>query len=150
MTLLTRLGIAIGSIVALLMTTVGPASAAAAGASVHAAGNVVFVLNDNPAGNQVVAYDRQTDGQLTLAGTYSTGGNGGVLAGSVVDHTASQGALAYDASRGLLFAVNPGARTIAVFRVAGDHSRGRRSSRPAAPSRSASPRRAHSSTCSTR
>lgn len=120
MTLLTRLGIAIGSIVALLMTTVGPASAAAAAAAVHPAGNVVFVLNDNPAGNQVVAYDRQTNGQLTLAGTYSTGGNGGVLAGSVVDHTASQGALAYDASRGLLFAVNPGSSTIAVFRVAGD------------------------------
>jgi DNA-binding beta-propeller fold protein YncE len=68
----------------------------------------------------VVAYDRAEDGSLTQAGTYATGGVGGVLAGSVVDHTASQGALAYDQARGLLFAVNAGSSTVSVFRVAGD------------------------------
>jgi hypothetical protein len=36
------------------------------------------------------------DGTLSPAGSYPTGGLGGVLAGSVVDHTASQGAVAYD------------------------------------------------------
>jgi 6-phosphogluconolactonase (cycloisomerase 2 family) len=81
---------------------------------------VVFVLTDNQAGNQVVAYDRVGNGSLKQAAAYSTGGNGGVLTGSVVDHTASQGALAYDASSGLLFAVNPGSSTVSVFSVSGD------------------------------
>ena len=57
---------------------------------------------------------------MTPAGTYPTGGLGGVLTGSVVDHTASQGALAYDEARGLLIAVNPGSNTVSVFRVDGD------------------------------
>ncbi len=114
----TRLGIALGFVLALFTMLVGTASATSVGRA--DASNVVFVLTDNPSGNQVVAYDRGTDGQLASAGSYSTGGNGGVLAGSVVDHTASQGALAYDRSRGLLFAVNPGSSTIAVFRVSGD------------------------------
>ena len=52
---------------------------------------VVFVQTDNTAGNQVVAYHRNVDGTLTLAGTYDTGGLGGQLTGSVVDHLASQG-----------------------------------------------------------
>jgi 6-phosphogluconolactonase (cycloisomerase 2 family) len=38
----------------------------------------------------------------------------------VVDHTASQGALAYDQARGLLLAVNPGSNTVSVFCVYGD------------------------------
>jgi 6-phosphogluconolactonase (cycloisomerase 2 family) len=71
----------------------------------------------------VVAFRRAADGTLSPAGTYSTGGLGGILTGSVVDHTASQGALAYDRDRGLLIAVNPGSDTISVFRVDGDRLR---------------------------
>jgi 6-phosphogluconolactonase (cycloisomerase 2 family) len=78
------------------------------------------VQTDNPAGNQIVAYDREADGRLTQSGVYDTGGLGGVLAGSVVDHTASQGALAYDPTHRMLLASNPGSSTISVFRVNGD------------------------------
>ena len=84
------------------------------------ASGAVFALTDNTAGNAVAAYHRAADGTLTQAGTYATGGLGGVLATSVVDHTASQGALAYDADRGLLLAVNPGSNTVSVFHVQGD------------------------------
>jgi 6-phosphogluconolactonase (cycloisomerase 2 family) len=80
----------------------------------------VFALSDNTAVNSVAAYHRAPDGTLTQAGTYATGGRGGVLPGSVVDHTASQGALAYDQAHGLLIAVNAGSNTISVFRVHGD------------------------------
>jgi DNA-binding beta-propeller fold protein YncE len=80
----------------------------------------VFVQNDNPAGNQVVAYDRAADGSLTQAGVYGTGGLGGALTESVVDHVASQGSLAYDRHDGLLYAVNPQSNTISVFSVFGD------------------------------
>src|SRR5215469_13152322 len=66
-----------------------PASAAsttARGEFPGPAGHAVFVQNDNLTGNQVVAYKRSGKGTLTLAGTYNTGGLGGQLTGSVVDH----------------------------------------------------------------
>lgn len=95
---------------ALMLSSVASASADRA----------VFVQTDNPAGNQVVVYDREPSGTLTAAGTYSTGGLGGALEGSVVDHLASQGALTYDRDEGLLYAVNAGSNTVSVFAVFGD------------------------------
>jgi 6-phosphogluconolactonase (cycloisomerase 2 family) len=82
-------------------------------------GDAVFVQSDNPAANTVVAYERAADGSLTPANTYATGGLGGVLAGSVVDHLASQGSLVYDRAHQLLIAVNAGSNTISVFAVHG-------------------------------
>ena len=82
--------------------------------------HVVFVQTDNTAGNQVVAYDRADNGVLTLANTYNTGGLGGILDGSAVDHLASQGSLTYDPSNALLYAVNAGSNTVSVFSVRGD------------------------------
>ena len=80
----------------------------------------VFVQTDNLAGNTIVAYDRAADGRLHQAGVYPTGGNGGALTGSVVDHLASQGSLAFDRASGLLYAVNAGSDTVTVFAVHGD------------------------------
>ena len=117
MRLTARYGFILAALVASL-AAVGAASASPGGG--HGSGRVVFVLTDNTSGNRVVAYDRLGDGRLKSAGAYSTGGNGGVLTGSVVDHTASQGALAYDAADGLLFAANPGSSSVSVFAVSGD------------------------------
>lgn len=109
-----------------LATAVSVSGASTAGATtpqgsfVSGGHNVVFVQTDNPAGNQVVAYDRADNGSLTLANTYATGGLGGVLSGSVVDHLASQGSLTYDPSNNLLYAVNAGSNTLSVFSVHGD------------------------------
>jgi DNA-binding beta-propeller fold protein YncE len=100
----------------------GPASAA----TVHrhfffgGAHRAVFVQTDAVSGNQVVAYHRAADGTLAWAGTYDTGGLGGVLTGSVVDHLASQGSLTYDRRHGLLYAVNAGSNTVSVFAARGD------------------------------
>ncbi len=88
--------------------------------SERGADHVVFVQTDNLAGNSVVAYDRADDGTLSPAGTYPTGGNGGMLTSSVVDHVASQASLVYDANHALLFAVNAGSNTVSVFSVRGD------------------------------
>jgi 6-phosphogluconolactonase (cycloisomerase 2 family) len=85
------------------------------------ANNVVFVQTDNTAGNQVVAYDRSPSGTLSPSGTYDTGGLGGQLSGSVVDHLASQGSLTYDPGSAQLYAVNAGSNTVSVFSVRGDH-----------------------------
>jgi 6-phosphogluconolactonase (cycloisomerase 2 family) len=95
------------------------ATPAFATASSPAAG-AVFVQTDNTAGNRVVAYDRAANGTLRPAGSYATGGRGGILAGSVVDHTASQGSLAWDPAHARLYAVNAGSNTISVFGVSGD------------------------------
>lgn len=86
----------------------------------HRPGPTVFVQTDNLQGNGVVAYDRNPDGTLTEAGQYPTGGLGGQLEGSVVDHTASQGSLQLDQQDGLLYAVNAGSNTVSVFSVYGD------------------------------
>jgi len=93
----------------------------AAASSIGAAGpHVVFVQNDDPAGNAITAYDRTASGGLTQVGSYPTGGLGGVLAGSVVDHLASEGSLAYDQDAHRLYAVNAGSDSITVFSVHGD------------------------------
>jgi hypothetical protein len=98
------------------------AGAAVAAPAHHApSGHAVFVQTDNTDGNAVVAYHRSADGTLTRSGTYGTGGDGGVLAGSVVDHLASQGSLVLDRAHHLLYAVNAGSDTVTVFTVDGDH-----------------------------
>ena len=113
------------AIIGAAITGAAPAFASTSAAA-HPAGHgygashAVFVQTDNTAGNRVVAYDRAAGGTLTAAGSYATGGRGGILAGSVVDHTASQGSLTYDPQHGLLFAVNAGSDTISVFAVSGD------------------------------
>jgi DNA-binding beta-propeller fold protein YncE len=106
--------------VALPFATPALASTAAPAFSSGGASHAVFAATDNTSGNQVVAYYRAPDGTLSPAGTYATGGLGGVLAGSVVDHLASQGSLSYDPGHALLYAVNAGSDTISVFAVNGD------------------------------
>lgn len=119
MSSLTRFSVAATSLAAAvtgLVASPSQADPAHAGGADH----VVFVQNDDPAGNTIAAYDRTPSGGLTQVGSYSTGGLGGVLSGSVVDHTASQGSLAYDSTTHLLFAVNAGSDSVTVFSVFGD------------------------------
>lgn len=75
----------------------------------------VFIQTNNPAGNQVLAYDRADDGTLTLAETVDTGGSGGRNEGTVEDPLASQGSLSYDADHRLVIAVNAGSNTVSVL-----------------------------------
>jgi 6-phosphogluconolactonase (cycloisomerase 2 family) len=112
----TTTRVALGGLLAALALVVSTGTAGAVPGA-----RAVFVQTDNPAGNQVVVYDRATDGSLSPAGTYDTGGLGGALEGSVVDHLASQGSLTFDRHNRLLYAVNAGSNTISVFAVFGDH-----------------------------
>ena len=105
-------------LVAAAAAAVAPAAAGAQGFGNH--GGVVFVQTDGLSGNAIVAYDRAPDGALSQAGTYPTGGVGGQLGGSVVDHLASEGSLVYDRAAQLLYAVNAGSNTVTVFQVRGD------------------------------
>jgi 6-phosphogluconolactonase (cycloisomerase 2 family) len=80
-------------------------------------GPAVFVQTDNTAGNTVVSYRRAADGTLTKVASYPSDGLGGALAGSVVDHLASQGSLVLDRADGLLLAA--GSNTVSVFAASG-------------------------------
>jgi 6-phosphogluconolactonase (cycloisomerase 2 family) len=88
--------------------------------------NLVFVQSNNPAGNQILVYNRAEDGTLTLAETVDTGGTGGSnasTAGSPVDPLDSQGSLVYDTHHRVLIGVNAGSDTVSVFGLEGDHLR---------------------------
>jgi hypothetical protein len=117
-----KFGVAAATAAAALMVTAGSAAAHEVSHDFGHwdRGGAVFVQSDNPAGNAIAVYDRDSRGTLSAAGTYATGGDGGVLQGSVVDHLASQNSLVYDAQVGELFAVNAGSNTVSVFDVDGD------------------------------
>jgi 6-phosphogluconolactonase (cycloisomerase 2 family) len=119
---ITRLGVAVVTALAAAAVCTPSVSAAARGGDGHHRDghHAVFVQNDNPAGNQIIAYRRAENGRLTQARTYDTDGLGGVLAGSVADHLASQGSLTYDPRHALLYAVNAGSDTVSVFSVDGE------------------------------
>src|SRR5438094_9792618 len=79
----------------------------------------VFVQTNELTGTQIAVYDRNSDGTLTRAGTYATGGFGGAaLPGTESDRLATQGSLVL--AHDLLIAVNAGSDTISVFSVHGD------------------------------
>jgi Lactonase, 7-bladed beta-propeller len=86
--------------------------------------NVVYVMTNvsNPSiGNAVLAYTRGADGALTLLGTFPTGGIG---AGPsfAFGNNASDRNLVLDAGSSMLFAVNGGSDSVALFRVNRDGS----------------------------
>ena len=102
---------------ALLLVGAQPALAGHHGGS----GSVVFVQTNELGGNRIAVFDQGSDGRLTQAGSYPTGGLGGAaLPGTESDHLASQGSLAYDAEHQLLIAVNAGSDTVSTFHVKGD------------------------------
>ncbi|WP_328681042.1 lactonase family protein [Streptomyces sp. NBC_01261] len=128
MTLATRT-VATGAALAAAALFAAPAAVAAdahhgpASLARHSGSATVFVQSDNTAANTVVAYARAADGTLAQKGVHPTGGKGGMLAGTVADHLASQGSLAYDRHHQLLYAVNAGSDTVTVFAVRGTHLR---------------------------
>lgn len=111
---------AVGAVLAAATALLAAPAQAATGTAARGGGSAVFVQSDNTGGNTVVAYDRAADGRLVQAGVYPTGGLGGMLGGSAVDHLASERSLGYDAAHHLLYAVNAGSNTVTVFAVDGD------------------------------
>jgi 6-phosphogluconolactonase len=81
----------------------------AAGGAMASPGGDVYTLTNSPAGNAVRAFDRASDGSLTPAGEFATGGNG--TGGGL----GNQGAVALEGRR--LFAVNPGSDSVSAFEV---------------------------------
>jgi hypothetical protein len=104
---------------AVTAASIAPQTAGAANAA-SSTRHAVFVQTNDVDANTIVVYDRSADGTLTQAGSYATGGRGGIAVGAPSDHLASQGSLVYDGRHALLFAVNAGSDSLSVFRVNGD------------------------------
>jgi 6-phosphogluconolactonase (cycloisomerase 2 family) len=89
-----------------------------------AASGVVYVGANDPNANQnaVVAFSRAADGSLTpLAGSpFLTGGTGTANAEQKLGPDDVDKGLIVNAAHTLLFAVNSGSNTVAVFRIGGD------------------------------
>ena len=71
----------------------------------------VYTMSNDSAGNSVLAFNRASNGSLTPAGTFSTGGLGSGAA------LGNQGAVVLSGNNKLLFVVNPGSDELSVFSV---------------------------------
>jgi 6-phosphogluconolactonase len=76
----------------------------------------VYVLSNQPTGNSVLVFSRDSDGTLTFTGSFASGGKG---AGTGADPLASEGALRLSADHRFLFAVNAGSNSISEFAAFG-------------------------------
>lgn len=112
----------LGLAIVLSVTLVGATSALAQNG--RAGRGVVFVQTNEVAGNTIDVFDRGTDGRLAFAGSYPTGGAGGVAGGAapsdLTDYLGSQGSLALTKDGKTLIAVNAGSDTVTSFRVHDD------------------------------
>jgi 6-phosphogluconolactonase len=87
------------------------------GQNLHA--GAVYVLT-NQVKNGVAVFNRSTQGTLTSAGTFATGGAGNPVAqpgDPPTDALASQGSLILSANNQFLFAVNAGSSQISVLKI---------------------------------
>jgi 6-phosphogluconolactonase (cycloisomerase 2 family) len=115
--------------VALGTVALGPAHAgnpSSQGASPNSTANVVYVESNiaTPQGNTILAYRRDSSGHLTpLPGSpFATRGAGVIDPSLALGPFDSDQQVVTNAERTLLFAVNPGSNTIAVFRISPDGS----------------------------
>jgi 6-phosphogluconolactonase len=77
----------------------------------------VYAMTNAADNNEVVMFDRDADGILTLSSAVSTEGTG---SGGGLDQLASQGSLVLSGDRRCLLAVNAGSNEISVIGVKGD------------------------------
>ena len=99
--------LAIISLLVLIVPT-----AAAKPSEQHPSNGAVYIMTNNPSGNNVLVYSRAADGTLSWTGTFVTNGKGATdLAGS------NQGGLALSNDGKTLLVVNAGTNDISVFRV---------------------------------
>jgi 6-phosphogluconolactonase len=74
----------------------------------------VFVMTNAADKNEIISYQRNSDGSLAQGRRFSTGGRG---SGGTTDPLASQGSLTLTEDHSLLLAVNAGSGEISVLRV---------------------------------
>jgi hypothetical protein len=76
----------------------------------------VFVMTNAAHHNEILSFERQSNGSLKEYGTFRTGGRG---SGGTTDPLGSQGSLTLSDDHSLLFAINAGSGEISSFLVDG-------------------------------
>ena len=98
-----------------LLVVAVPSVAAAPHSHSQSSTGRVYIMTNDPSGNQIVVYNRESDGSLTWIANTPTGGQGlSGLTGS------NQGGLTLSSDSRWLFAVNAGSNDVSVFRVTSD------------------------------
>src|ERR1700722_3906828 len=100
----------------MIMVGIGAVSPVLCAAQHGTKAGAVFVMTNAADKNQVLAFERATNGTLTFSGAVDTEGRG---SGGVNDPLESQGSLTLSQDHSLLFAANAGSGTVSVFRVQG-------------------------------
>jgi len=83
--------------------------------------HALFVESESASGNRVLSYNRASDGTISFAGSYATGGAGTDAAGATADPIASQGGLTLINNDTELVATNSASDTVTLFAVNGSH-----------------------------
>ncbi|MFZ1062447.1 MAG: hypothetical protein WAN30_03145 [Acidimicrobiales bacterium] len=81
--------------------------------------HALFIETDSPSGNSILSYLRGSDGTISLAGTFPTGGLGAAGANSSAAPLGSQDGLVLVNSGQELIATNAGSDTVSLFDVSG-------------------------------
>jgi 6-phosphogluconolactonase len=112
-------GVGVAVLVAVLAVSVLALPLAGASGWHHGGGGsaAVFTSTNNATANQIVAYERSSDGTLSWVGNFATGGTGTGAA------LADSGALALSPDSHWLLAINAGSNQVSVFWV-NTHSHG--------------------------
>jgi 6-phosphogluconolactonase len=103
------------SFLALTLASVCVANAAAASSQGRElGGGVVYSASNSSGGNEVLAFQRAPDGQLTFVQSFPTGGMGNDVA---LGGLGNQGGIVLGSNGHWLFVVNPGSNDVSVFMV---------------------------------
>jgi 6-phosphogluconolactonase (cycloisomerase 2 family) len=98
----------------IVLSALSPMAAMAGFGDFRHGEGAVYVMSNAPEGNEVVVFNRNFFGRLTLGESYPTGGLG---TGGGIDPLGSQGSLILSPNNRWLFGVNAGSNDISVFRV---------------------------------
>jgi hypothetical protein len=115
---LTSLRVASATALALGLGLVTAGTATASPHHGFGSTHALFIETDG-ANNTVLSYQRASDGTVSFAGSFATGGDGATATGATADPLASQGGLALVDNGNELLAVNAGSDTVSVFAVEG-------------------------------
>jgi 6-phosphogluconolactonase (cycloisomerase 2 family) len=123
MKLRTLLRVAGASVLALGLGVVaaGTASASTSRAFNFSGPHPALFVETDASANSIISYRQASDGTISYAGSYLTGGNGATAAGATADPLASQDGLVLANNGANLIATNPGSNTVTVFAVHGTH-----------------------------
>jgi 6-phosphogluconolactonase (cycloisomerase 2 family) len=105
------------AVLCVLTTFLGFSATTYAQSSGDSTSTVVYVESNLPDHNSVLAFKRNNDGTLTQIGDFSTGGRGVFDLSLQLGPFDSDQEIITNGQHNLLFAVNPGSDTVAVFRI---------------------------------